>query len=103
MTATAFAEAALSFPGTVQTIHFERIGFKVVGKRLFATYLQKDHTANIFLSPAEQALFCQMNAKAIYPVANKWGEKGITTFELDKVEKVMVAEALLSAYRQVMK
>jgi len=97
----AFAKMALSFPGTEQTPHFERAGFKITGRRMFATYLAKDNTANIFLTPKEQAVFCQMD-EAIYPVPNKWGEKGATTFELDRVPEQVVMEALLSAYKEVL-
>lgn len=69
---------------------------------MFATYLEKDNTANIFLTPAEQAIFCQMD-KGIYPVQNKWGEKGATTFDLNKVPKNIILEALLSAYNEVIR
>lgn len=93
----------LSFLGTEQTPHFERVGFKVMGKRMFATYLQKDNTATIFLTPAEQAVFCQIDGENIYPVENKWGEKGATTFSLNRVAKEVVMEALLSAYKEVVK
>lgn len=103
ITGETFTKMALSFPGTEQTPHFERTGFKVTGKRMFATYLQKDNTANIFLTPVEQSVFCQVDAENIYPVANKWGEKGATTFELNKVSKEIVMEALLSAYNEVVK
>src|SRR5688572_7699134 len=97
-----FIKMALSFPGTEQKPHFERIGFKVIGKRMFATYLAENNTANIFLTPAEQKQFCKMD-KDIYPVPNKWGEKGATTFELDTVSKELIMEALLSAYNGVVK
>lgn len=70
---------------------------------MFATYLQKDNTANIFLTPVEQSVFCQADAENIYPVPNKWGEKGATTFDLNRVAKELVMEALLSAYNEVMK
>jgi hypothetical protein len=102
ITGELFAQMALSFPGTEQVPHFERVGFKVTGKRMFATYLQKDNTANIFLTPDEQAVFCQME-ETIYPIPNKWGEKGATTFELDSVPQHIVLEALLSAYNDVIK
>jgi hypothetical protein len=98
-----FTEMALSFPGTEPTPHFERTGFKVTGKRMFATYLAKDNTANIFLTPKEQTVFCKMSTGNIYPVPNKWGENGITTFELNKVPKEILMEALLSAYNDVIK
>ena len=102
ITEALFAQMALSFPGAKQVPHFERVGFKVTGKRMFATYLAKDNTANIFLTPKEQAVFCQME-EAIYPVPNKWGEKGATTIKLDTVPQHIVMEALLSAYNEVMK
>ena len=94
---------ALSFEGVEQKPHFNRIGFKVIGKRMIATYLEKDHTANIFLTPEEQAVFCEMDTESIYPVPNKWGEKGATTFELDHVAREWGLEALLSAYNNVVK
>jgi hypothetical protein len=103
MTADHFTEIALSFPGTEQTPHFQRIGFKIIGKRMFATYLPENNTANIFLTPAEQKVFCEIDHQNIYPVPNKWGEKGATTFDLNKVAKEVVMEALLSAYNQVVK
>lgn len=93
----------LSFPGTEQRPHFERIGFKVSGKRMFATYLAEDNTANIFLTPAEQRVFCKINSIHIYPVPNKWGENGATTFVLDKLPRELIMEALLSAYNDVVK
>ena len=98
-----FFKMALSFPHTEQVKHFERTGFKVVGKRMFATHLESNNTANIFLTTEEQNIFCEMDSKNIYPVPNKWGEKGATTFELNAVEEGMVLEALLSAYNNVVK
>lgn len=92
---------ALSFPGTGEVPHFERIGFKVAGRRMFCTYLEKDNTANVFLTPQEQAVFCQMNA-AVHPVPNKWGENGATTFHLNEVPQHILMEALASAYHRVM-
>lgn len=103
ITGEAFADMALSFPGTEQTPHFERIGFKITGKRMFATYLSENNTANIFLTPEEQGVFCKMDAANIYPVPNKWGEKGATTFALNKLSKEIVMEALLSAHNEVLR
>ena len=103
ITAGSFEKMALSFPNTEPVKHFERIGFKIIGKRMFATYLDKNNTANIFLTPQEQRLFCEIDTVNVYPVPNKWGEKGATTFNLNKVSKEIVLEALLSAYNDVMK
>ena len=98
-----FQDMALSFPYSEKVPHFERLGFKITGRRMYATYLDKNNTANIFLTPAEQKLFCKMDKKNIYPVPNKWGEKGATTFELNGVAKELVMEALVSAYREIVK
>jgi len=92
---------ALSFPHTEQVTHFERIGFKVTGKPMFTTLLEKDHTVNVFLRPEEQSVFCQIDPENIYPVPNKWGEKGATTFKLQSVKKEILMEALLSAYNDI--
>ncbi|HUB61115.1 MAG TPA: MmcQ/YjbR family DNA-binding protein [Puia sp.] len=100
ITGTQFAQLALSFPGTEQVLHFERIGFKVTGKRMFSTYLEKDNTANVFLTPVEQAVFCKMHP-SVHPVPNKWGEKGATTFDLNTVPGHILTEALLSAYNEI--
>lgn len=96
-----FTEIAFSFPGVETKPHFNRIGFKVKGKRMFATYLPDDNTANIFLTPNEQTIFCEMDKLHVYPVPNKWGEKGATTFQLNEVAKEIVQEALFSAYKAV--
>jgi hypothetical protein len=98
-----FQEMALSFPYTEQLPHFERIGFKITGRRMFATYLEKNNTANIFLTPPDQKVFCKIDKKNIYPVPNKWGLSGATTFELNAVAKEIVMEALLSAYNEIVK
>ncbi|MFI5154002.1 MAG: MmcQ/YjbR family DNA-binding protein [Chitinophagales bacterium] len=102
ITGKQFLQMALSFPGTETTPHFDRTGFKITGRRMFCTHLEKNNTANIFLTPKEQKVFCQIDSKNIYPLPNKWGLKGATTFELNAVEKNLVMEALLSAYNQVL-
>ena len=68
---------------------------------MFATYFAEHNTANIFLFTSEQKRFCMLDDENIYPVPNKWGEKGITTFELDMVSRELVHEALLSAYNEI--
>jgi len=102
ITGDTFSKMALAFADTETTPHFERIGYKVTGKRMFATYLAKDNTANVFLTPEEQVVFCSMDKTNIYPVPNKWGEKGITTFVLNNVAPEVLQEALFSAYNAVL-
>ena len=101
MTGGEFREMALQFAGTETVPHFERVGFKVPKRRMFATYLESDNTANIFLTPEEQKAFCKMDKKNIFPIPNKWGDRGATTFILDRVDPSLVREALLSAYSEI--
>ena len=94
---------ALEFAGTETVVHFERVGFKVTKRRMFATYLEADNTANIFLTPDEQKVFCRMDKKNIFPVPNKWGEKGATTFVLHGLDPSIIREALGSAYSEIVR
>ena len=100
MSPSSFTHIALSFPGTERKPHFDRTAFRVIGKKIFATLHEPSNTANMVLTISEQATFCDYG-EAIYPVPNKFGLKGWTTFELDKVPEELMREALLSAYNEV--
>ena len=102
-TSDSFSQLALSFPETESAPHFDRTAFKVVKKRIFASFHEKSKTANLALSPEEQRAFCEYDPESIYPVPNKWGEKGWTTFDLQMVSKEVLYEALKSAYSDVLK
>jgi len=101
MTTEEFKDIALSFPGTIYIPHFDRLAFKVEGKRIFATLHENTESANVVLTVPEQQLFCEI-AKGIYPVPNKWGTKGWTTFEIKTVERAVLLEALKSAYEDAL-
>jgi hypothetical protein len=97
-----FKKIALSFDGTEQHPHFERIAFKLTGRRIFATLHEENESANIMLSKEEQAVYCSYDKSAVYPVPNKWGLKGATTFELKKVPVELISDALYTAYKTVL-
>ena len=101
MTANEFKALALSFPGTIEKPHFDRTAFKVINKRTFATLHEESESANIVLPPKDQEVFCAIN-KAVYPVPNKWGTHGWTTFELKKIPYELALDALDTAYKDVM-
>jgi predicted DNA-binding protein (MmcQ/YjbR family) len=103
MTPAAFKSLAHSFPGTEEHPHFERIAFKVTKKRIFATLHEESATANIKLSAVDQSVFCNFGKTAVYPVPNKWGLQGWTTFELTKVPQELILDALNAAYQAVLK
>ena len=98
-----FRQIALSFDGTEENPHFNRRAFKVTGRRIFATLLEEENTANIVLTVPDQHTFCSYDKKAIYPVPNKFGLHGWTTFELKKLPLEIVSEALFTAYNAVVK
>jgi len=103
MTTKEFKQLALSFPGTAEAPHFERLAFKVVGKRIFTTLHEETGMVNVKLSPVDQSVFCSYDSPIVYPVPNKWGLQGWTTFELRKVPHALMLDALDTAYKDVMK
>jgi len=103
MTCDQFRELALSFQHTIASPHFNRTAFKVVGKRIFATLHEESETANIKFSPADQSVYCLIDAAAIYRVDNKWGLQGWTTFQLARVDSQLMLDALDTAYHEVLK
>jgi len=103
MTSAVFKSIALKFPSAEAHPHFERIAFKVNGKRIFATLHEKKAIAVLKLSPVDQSVFCDFGKKAVYPVPNKWGLQGWTTFELKKLPKELVLDALKTAYEEVVR
>lgn len=101
ITSEQFTELALSFPNTIAAPHFERTAFKVVNKRIFATLHKESKTANLKFSLADQSVYSLINKEVIYPVNNKWGLQGWTTFELEKIDSQLVLDALDTAYKDV--
>jgi len=99
---SAARKLALSFPGTEENPHFDRAAFKVTGKRIFATLHEPSQTMNVMLTPAGQGEFCAYDPRAVFRVPNKWGEKGVTTFDLNLVATDLLSAALHMAYRDVL-
>ncbi|MEP6647479.1 MAG: MmcQ/YjbR family DNA-binding protein [Saprospiraceae bacterium] len=97
-----FRKTALSFPGTEENAHFERRAFKITGRRIFATLQEDQQSANIKLSLPDQATFSEYDKRAVFPLPNKWGLQGWTTFDLTMLTDEIVAEALYAAYIEMM-
>lgn len=87
---------ALSFPETTEEPHFEKTSFRV-RKKIFASYDDKNKTASIKLSPADQDVF-SLDSTIIYPVPNQWGRQGWTCVAMEQVGKELLAAALTMAY-----
>ncbi len=96
----AFTTLALSFPESIELPHFDKTSFRV-NKKIFATLDLKKERAMLKLPLIEQSVFCSFDSEIIYPVAGGWGKKGATYFELKKLKKQMLKDALTIAYSNV--
>jgi predicted DNA-binding protein (MmcQ/YjbR family) len=103
MTIQEFRDMALSFPGTEENSHFDRAAFKVVKKRIFATLHEQSGTVNLKLTLQDQKVFCDFDKSIVYPIDNKWGLQGWTTFKVKNMPTELMLDALDSAYRDVVR
>lgn len=92
-----FQELALSFPQAEEQPHFQKTSFRVK-KKIFATLTESEAIASIKLSEIDQSAFCSHHTELMYPVPNKWGKKGWTFINLEKIEEEMLLDALTNAY-----
>ena len=91
-------QIALSLPGTVEQDHFGKPAFKV--KRIFSTLWIPERRMMVSLSPVDQSVFHSFDPTIFYPIPNKWGLKGATFVELDKVREDMLRDALTLAWER---
>ena len=101
VTVETFRQMALALPDVVELPHFDRASFRV-NKRIFATMDEKKKIAVLMFSPLEQSVFCAFDKTIIYPVPGGWGRQGATIFELSKVKKAMLKDALQVVYTEVL-
>ena len=101
-TADTFKGLALSFNGVEQLPHFNRTAFKITGRKIFASLLEEEATANLLLSPADQKTYTAYDEAMVYPVSGSYGLQGWTTFDLNKVPVELLLDALLAAYNGVL-
>jgi predicted DNA-binding protein (MmcQ/YjbR family) len=92
---------ASSFPDVTVEPHFENTAFKIK-KKIFATINPKANRACVKLNAIDQDAFSAFDNTIIYPVPNKWGKIGWTNIDLSKVKKSVVADALKTAYNEVL-
>ncbi len=81
---------ALALEGVTEAPHFDRTAFKVA--RIFATVPRDGETANLKLSPAEQAFKMMM-------VPNAWGAQGWTSVTLASVDEEELRRTLEMAWK----
>lgn len=86
---------ALFFAGAEERPHFDRAAFRI--DRNFATLAPDGLTANLKLTPDEQALKCELAPHGFAPVPNAWGAQGWTTVTLAAVSVKELEAALAMA------
>ena len=91
---------ALAFPDVIELPHFDRASFRI-NNRIFATLVEKNKTVVLMFSPLEQSVFCAFDKNIIYPVPGGWGRQGSTIFELSRIKKTMLKDALQVAYNGI--
>jgi hypothetical protein len=92
-----FRRIALSLAGTTKAPHFDRTAFKV--RRIYTTLAPDGKSANLMLSPDEQALKCEVAPEAFAKIPNAWGARGATTAKLSALSVVELRSALETAWR----
>jgi hypothetical protein len=97
-TARDFRRIAMSLEGTVEAPHFDRTAFKVA--RIYATLAADGRSANLMLTPDEQALKCTVEPEAYAPVPNAFGARGATTATLSALTVTELRRALETAWRR---
>jgi hypothetical protein len=96
--AETFRRIALSFDGAAEYPHFDRRAFKA--RVTFATLAPDGRTANLKLSPDEQALKCAVAPDAFTALDNAWGRQGWTCATLSALSEAELRAALELAWRR---
>lgn len=93
-------QLALSLPEAEEKSHFGTPDFRVKNK-IFATIHVDKQYMMIKLPVMDQSVFCAFDKEVIFPVPGGWGRKGATFFNLKKVKKAMLVDALAVAWKSI--
>jgi hypothetical protein len=98
VTAKEFDRIALALPDATSAPHFDRTAYKA--RVIFASLAPDGMSANLKLSPDEQALKTLTAPEAFIPVPGAWGRQGWTTVMLHRVMADELEAALRLAHAQ---
>ena len=93
-------QMALSLPEAEEKSHFEKPDFRIRNK-VFAVLRIDKQAMVVKLSLVDQSVFCSFDTAVIYPVPGGWGRQGWTMINLKKVKKIMLLDALTTAWKTV--
>src|SRR5690348_6166900 len=89
---------ALSLPETEEKSHFSQPDFRVRNK-IFAVMHAERKEMMVRLNVVDQSVFCDIDKSMIYPVPGGWGSRGATFVNLQKVNKAILRDALITAWK----
>ncbi|HTH30236.1 MAG TPA: MmcQ/YjbR family DNA-binding protein, partial [Lacibacter sp.] len=92
-----FRELALSYAEATEQPHFDKTSFRVKNK-IFVTLDEATNIACVMLSVNDQSVYKLIDETMIWPVPNKWGQKGCTFVDIKKIKKELLKEMLTAAY-----
>ncbi len=98
ITQKAFAAIALSFPDTDEAPHFHLTSFRV-NKKIFATLNSPQKRCTLKFNKEYQDIFVSLGKGKINAVPNAWGRLGWTNIDLKDMDKIILKDALLIAWR----
>jgi len=93
-------KVALKLPETTEEPHFDMPSFRVRGK-IFATARLNEPKAMLKLPRELQSAMTKAHPSIIAPVPGYWGQQGSTFIATDKVDKVLFADLVASAWAGV--
>jgi hypothetical protein len=101
MTPNQFRKVARALPGAIDGAHGGHPDFRAgAGGKVFASLGAPDAAhGTVKLTPDQQALLVETNAKVFVPVRGAWGEKGYTNVRLAAADAKSVKHALTLAHQ----
>ena len=90
-------DLALAFPQPSEGPHFDRLAFRTP-RKIFATLSVSERTLNFMFDPDLRDFYCELAPEAFAPVPGRWGQRGATRCDLEKVAEPTLMSALKAAH-----
>lgn len=99
MTSTGARDLVLALPGATEHDHFGKVAYRVQNSKgkpskIFMILWIEEQRVVFTLTVEQQAELHARHPQVYFPVPNKWGEKGATFVELQKVTERVFREGL---------
>jgi hypothetical protein len=102
MTENDFRKLALGVPAAIESEHMKHPDFRAGGKIFASLGYPEDGWGMVKLTPDQQSAFVKKAPKVFKPCNGVWGQRGATSVHLASATKVVLRDALDSAWTNVM-